>query len=130
MDCKFGYEFVSLLPHQGEIENNVAMDCKTPFKWSEIKNGKIVATQDFSTGKNMVYQDRPGFRDSSALDFRLAPDAKLLKDLPGFQAIPVERIGLHTDEYRQSLPTAVELGRSGGSAAADGGLGYDIQDRK
>jgi hypothetical protein len=53
----------------------------------------------------------------------------LLKDLPGFEAIPVERIGLRTDEYRKTLPTAAELGRSGASAVADGGLGYDIQDR-
>lgn len=121
---------MSLLPHQGKIENNVAMDCKTPFKWTEIKNGKIVPTKDFSTGPNMAYEGHPGFKDSSALDFRLAPDAKLLKDLPGFEAIPVERIGLRTDEYRKSLPTAAELGRLGDPVAADGGLGYDILDRK
>ncbi len=130
VDCKFGDEFVSLLPHQGRIENNVAVDCQTPFKWSEIKNGKMIPTQDFSTGKNIAYQEQPGFKDVAALDFRLAPDVKLLKDLPGFETIPVERIGLRTDEYRKTLPTATELGRSSGSPDSGGGLGYDILDRK
>ena len=129
VDCKFGFEFVSLLPHSGKIENNVAVNCRTPFKWGMVDGGKIVASRDFATGRNVSYQENPGFKDPASLDFRLAPDAKLLKDLPGFEAIPVERIGLRTDEYRKTLPTAAELGRSGASAVADGGLGYDIQDR-
>jgi hypothetical protein len=130
VDCKFGYEFVSLLPHQGKIENNVAVDCKTPFKWSDIKNGKIVATPDFSTGKNIAYQEHPGFKDAASLDFRLTPDAKLLKDLPGFEAIPVDRIGLHTDEYRKVLPNTAKPTQSGASVVPSGGLGYDILDRQ
>jgi hypothetical protein len=90
----------------------------------------MVPTKDFATGRNMIYQDDPGFKDSGALDFRLAPDARLLKDLPGFEAIPVDRIGLRTDEFRKTLPSAVELGRSGASSVSSGGLGYDILDRK
>jgi hypothetical protein len=130
VDCKFGYEFVSLLPHQGKIETNVAVDCRTPFKWSEIKNGKMVLTGDFSTGKNIAYQDQPGFKDADALDFRMAPDAKLLKDLPAFQQIPVEKIGLRLDEYRKTLPSSAELNRAGSSPVTNGGLGYDILDRR
>lgn len=51
-------------------------------------------SKDYGTGKNKVYQDNPGFKDPAAHDFRLALEAKLLKDLPGFQLIRVERIGL------------------------------------
>ncbi len=106
------------------------MDCQTPFKWSEIKNGKMVPTQDFSTGNNIAYQGQPVFKDAAALDFRLAPDAKLLKDLPGFEEIPVDRIGLRTDEYRRTIPTALVFARSREAVGSDGGLGYDILDRE
>lgn len=130
VDCKFGYEFVSILPHEGKIENNVAMDCKTPFKWSEVAKGKMITAKDYGTGQNRVYLQDPGFIHAAARDFRLSPNAKLLKDLPGFQSIPVDKIGLHTDEYRKTMPSAEQLGRSGGMQVTDGGLGYDIMDRK
>ena len=128
VDCKIGFEFVSVLPHQGRIQNNAAVDCRNPLSWREVKNGKNIATKDYSTGKNMVYQKNPGFSDPVALDFRLGKDAVLLKDLPGFERIPFEKIGLQVDEYRKVLPTAAEIGRSG--TVANHGLGYDILDRK
>jgi autotransporter-associated beta strand protein len=130
VDCKFGYEFVSLLPHQGKIENNVAVNCRTPFKWSEVKGGKMVPVKEFATGRNEAFEEDPGFANLLALDFRLAPEAKLLKALPEFQSIPVERIGLRMDEYRKTLPTPADLGRSGETSTPSGGLGYDILDRK
>jgi len=44
-------------------------------------------------------------------DFRLKPDAQVFKDLPGFQPIPFDKIGLYVDEYRRKLPTDTEAGR-------------------
>jgi hypothetical protein len=129
IECNTGYEFVSLLPHQGRIENNVALDCKTPFEWREVKEGKVVPTPDFSTGKNLVAAGDPGFVNRVLRDFRLRPDASLLKDLPGFEAIPVEKIGLQTDEYRPSLPSEEELDRACEHTTLGEGLGYDILDR-
>lgn len=130
VDCKFGYEFVTVLPHQGTIGDNVAVNCKTPFKWSEVKNGKLVPTEEYTTRRNAAYQEDPGFRNSVALDFRLMPDSKLLKDLPGFRSIPFEQIGLQTDEYRRTLPGPAERGLTETRPVAGGGLGYDIMDRK
>lgn len=78
----------------------------------------------------MIYQDNPDFKDSSALDFRMVPDAKALKDLRGFQPIPLDRIGQRLDEYNTSLPSAADLGRSGASDVSDGGLGQDSLDRR
>jgi len=45
-----------------------------------------------------------GFADPAAGNFALRPDARLRKELPAFEAIPVESIGLYQDEYRQRLP--------------------------
>jgi len=45
-----------------------------------------------------------GFKDAKQGDFTLAKDASLLKELPSFEPIPVEKIGLVKDEYRQELP--------------------------
>ncbi len=130
VDCKFGFEFVSVLPHQGRIEHNVAVRCGTPFKWSEVSDGKVAKTADYPTGAHKIYQDDPGFINPLELDFRLRKDARLLMDLPEFRKIPFEKIGLHPDEYRRTLPTAAELGRSGAPSVSSGGLGYDILDRK
>ena len=37
-------------------------------------------------------------------DFTLKPDARLLKEMPGFKPIPFAEIGLYKDEYRTVLP--------------------------
>ena len=129
IDCNTGFEFVSLLPHEGKIENNVAVACKTPLEWREIKDGKAVVVKEFSTQKNMVYETDPGFVDMAKLNFRLKPDAPLFKDLPDFPAIPVEKIGLQVDEYRKTLPTEEELDRACKKTSPGEGLGYDILDR-
>ncbi len=129
IDCKVGYEFVSILPHQGKIENNLAVTCRTPFNWSEVKNGKTISTKDYATGQNKNYQDLPAVKNSTTVDFRVALDSQSLKNLPGIGAIPVDQIGLRTDEYRKALPSAAELGRAG-TAGSKSGLGYDILDRK
>jgi hypothetical protein len=129
VSCTTGFEFVSLLPHQGQIENNVAVMCKTPIQWREVRDGKAVVTKEFSTGKNMIYESDPGFVDMAALDFRLKPGAQLLKDLPGFPAIPFDRIGLQPDEYRKVLPSESELDRACKQTIPGAGLGYDILDR-
>jgi parallel beta-helix repeat protein len=45
-----------------------------------------------------------GFRNAAAGDFSLTPQARLYGELPAFQPIPFERIGLVVDEYRRTLP--------------------------
>lgn len=45
-----------------------------------------------------------GFRHAAAGDFALPRNARLYQELPSFQPIPFERIGLVVDEYRPILP--------------------------
>ena len=37
-------------------------------------------------------------------DFNLKPDARILREMPGFQPIPWDKIGLYKDEWRTELP--------------------------
>jgi len=52
--------------------------------------------------------DKPvdlGFADAAAQNFALKKHARLLKELPSFEAIPFDQIGLYKDDYRRKLPT-------------------------
>lgn len=128
VDCKVGYEFVSILPHRGSIANNVAVDCRKPFVWREVRDGKSVPCGDYSTGPNKAYPSDPGFANPAASGYNLKQDSAVFRDLPGFHAIPAERIGLFIDEYRKSLPSPAEKGTPD-SPSETQGLGYDIMDR-
>jgi len=126
INCNYGFEFVSALPSQ--IDNNIAVNCKHPFSWGAVVDGKVIRTNaNFATGKNVSYDGDPGFVNFAKKDFRLNPDAKVFKDLPGFQPIPFDKIGLFTDEYRQHLPTDKEAGRVGSGNGET--LGVEIEDR-
>jgi len=45
-----------------------------------------------------------GFKDVKKEDLALVKDALLLKELPSFEPIPFDKIGLFKDEYRRELP--------------------------
>ena len=48
--------------------------------------------------------DDMGFADAEKLDFRMSADALVFTKVPGFAAIPFEKIGLYVDEHRKTLP--------------------------
>lgn len=128
VNCNVGFEIVTARPSR--IENNIAVNCPKPFAWQEVKDGKILKSDDtLASGKNLAYADNPGFIDPAKLDFRLKPDAKVFKDLPGFKPIPFEKIGLYVDEFRRRLPTAADAGRLRTGPAVIG-AGYEILDRE
>ena len=128
INCNYGYEIVTALP--SVVNNNIAVNCKNPFMWKWVNGTNIVTTNSsLVTGKNMAYADDPGFVNMAKMDFRLKPDAQVFKDLPGFQPIPFEKIGLFTDEFRPKLPTDKEAGRMEQNSSRDA-LGVEIQDRK
>jgi hypothetical protein len=130
VDCKVGFNFVTILPHQGKIEHNVAVNCEKPFVWSEVLKDKTRVSAEYATGANRTYPGDPGFKARGSLDFELRKDAMLLKDLPGFERIPVGKIGLHLDEYRLALSPRADIEASATDGRApDSGLGYDIMDR-
>ena len=57
-----------------------------------------------------------GFADAATLDFRMKAGAPVFQKVPGFQAIPFEKIGLQTNNLRPTIPPreAKFSGRPGG----------------
>lgn len=45
-----------------------------------------------------------GFADPTTLNFRMSPKAPALSKVPGFAALPFEKIGLYRNELRPTLP--------------------------
>ena len=113
-----------LLPMGTVIERNVAIECKkwmnvgdqanqvpSKFKFSDDRYRKYIDTsaeakppvERITVVDNLVLGDDedPGFVDAAAGDFQLKPDSVVFKKIPGFEAIPFEKIGLVSDEYRK-----------------------------
>jgi len=84
-----------MLPLGNAIRRNVAYRCK---RWLSASGmDKYLDRVEFSD--NLEDIDDPGFVDAAKQDFRLREDSAVLK-LPGWERIPIERIGLYKDEYR------------------------------
>ncbi len=45
-----------------------------------------------------------GFADAAKLDFRMKAGAPVFQKVPGFRAIPFEKIGLQTNDLRPTIP--------------------------
>ena len=88
------------IPSGISVTDNVLVRCgiSIPRDPNEAKGIKV--------GKNFLTKSDPGFADPSRLNFSLKPDSPVFKALPGFRPIPFEKIGLFTDEFRASLPSA------------------------
>jgi hypothetical protein len=50
---------------------------------------------------NWVTKEDPGFVNMANKDFRLKPDAKAYKMIPGFEPVPFEKMGIYKDVYRK-----------------------------
>jgi len=84
-----------LLPLGNVVRRNVAYRCK---RWLSAHGmDKYLERVDFSD--NLITDDDPGFADATHNDFRLREDSAVLR-LPGWETIPIARIGLFKDEYR------------------------------
>ena len=53
---------------------------------------------------NFVTNTDPGFYDVQHGDLRIKSYSVIQQNLPGFEPIPMDKIGLFTDEYRVTLP--------------------------
>jgi hypothetical protein len=78
--------------------NKVLRNISVNSVWLALDGGAKAGTL---LENNLVDQD-PGFKDAAKLDFRLQENSPAFA--LGFKSIPVERIGLVSDEWRASLP--------------------------
>ena len=87
-------------PFGNVVRKNVSVRCR---RWLDVYRGgeKLLKLED-----NFVTKDDPGFVNAKAMDFRLKPDSVVFKEVPGFEAIPFDNIGLVIDEYRKALPVS------------------------
>jgi len=53
---------------------------------------------------NFITDEDPGFVDAANMNFQLRDDSIVYRNIPGFQKIPIERIGPYKDEYRATWP--------------------------
>lgn len=103
-----GCSFVAPIP--SVIQSNVAVACTTGFTWSQVVVGTSSNTFVGSTaaamqsGTNVAFATDPGFLGLSSNDLRLTPNSLVYSNVPGFQPIPFELIGLYNDEYRTNVP--------------------------
>jgi hypothetical protein len=92
------------------IEKNLFVRCETPLR----KSGKPEELVGITFKDNSVSNDLGCFVNPEALDFLLKPNAPVFREIPGFQQIPMKKIGLQPDEFRPEVPPRdMELLRSG-----------------
>lgn len=100
-------------PSRVLIENNLFARCEVPIRRSgteEELSGVLIRN-------NLVSSDLSMFADVEALDFSIKPEASI--GIPGFQPIPVRKIGVHPDDYRALVPPRdLELLRVGNTGHA------------
>ncbi len=74
----------------------------------------------FPPGENWTVDRAPGFVDAAAGDYRLKRDSEVFTKLPGFQAIPFEKIGLPGSSRCCGEPLRAEPPVPIGAGAAPG----------
>lgn len=73
-------------------ERNVAVRCP------------MLLDGDWEENDNFVTDTDPGFVDAAAMNFQLREDAEVFRKIPGFEAIPFNRIGMKR-ESPESMPS-------------------------
>jgi hypothetical protein len=111
INCNVGYQFVSLpsMIDSNKIYNNVSVqngiDFRNRMLAANNKERDTAFIPSLTRTMNKSYKSNPGFVDFELADFKLRADSQIYKDLPGFQPIPFEKIGLFIDAYRKALPS-------------------------
>ena len=79
---------------------------RNPEKWCRERSPRHVDTPYMDIVDNFATEENPGFVDAGRLNFALRPDSVVFREVPGFESIPFEKIGLYVDADRKSLPTS------------------------
>jgi len=94
------FEWETPFLQRNKVTNNVFY--KTPYIVS--KHG-FDSTRFEVWDNNWITDQNPGFVSIEQENFNLKNDAKVFKEVPGFEPIPFDEIGIHQDEYRNILVT-------------------------
>jgi hypothetical protein len=90
------------MPKRNVVERNVAVACD---KWLHTPHMEpYLAENHIDNNLDLATYEEAGFVDAAGLDFRLREDSRVFSDLPGFEQIPFDKIGLYQDEMRKRLP--------------------------
>jgi hypothetical protein len=111
----------------GMLDNRPELPWRTVFSRNVVvlKTGEVTVNKMSGASKkmeglltiadNFSTPDDPGFVDAAHGNYALKKDSVVFTNIPGFVPIPLEKMGLQTDEYRPKLPTPEEAGRTEGS---------------
>ncbi len=101
------------------IENNLFVRCATAIRQSEKGN----ELDGLTFANNIESEDLGMFVNPQDFDFALKLDAPVFAEIPTFQNIPTEKIGIYSDVYRPQVPPRdMELLRTGNTER-----GFDSQ---
>jgi HEAT repeat protein len=102
------------LPHDIDVRNNLFfVKSGSVFDWKF--SGDYLSDPDMvDVRDNFITSQDPGFVDAPNSDYRLRDDSVAYDKIPGFQPIPMDRIGLYIDQYRDRLPAPEPSGGVGG----------------
>ncbi len=95
------------LPKGNSITRNISVGSDTWIKWVETFDHSIVDIRDNIVDSEPGFSD-PLFIDRAKMDFRLKPESPALK--LGFRQLPLDRIGLYSDEYRKAAARTPDIG--------------------
>ncbi len=124
----YGFEIVTTGTNNS-IYNNISVKNTVPYVWKTVTDkARDTAASTITKGTNLTYDTDPGFVNMNQFDFRLKPDSRIFKELPGFQPLPIDKMGLFVDEYRKKLPSDLEVNRFVNLKSKQG-IGTDILDR-
>jgi len=104
INCHWPAIFEAALP--SVIGQNAGIACSNGFVWTLVVSNspsnlfQSSTAAAMQTGPNLSYASDPGFINAATNDFRLVPSSRIYSDLPNFQQIPFELIGLYNDEFR------------------------------
>lgn len=100
------------LPWRTEFIGNLIVSQKPAPSSLKMKKENMNNPALLIEKENLVVSDDPGFVNAASGNYRLREDSKVFKEIPGFQPIPFEKIGLYKDEFRPKLPGEKELQRA------------------
>ena len=95
-------------PTGNRIEQNIFVACGNTRDAHVGRNSQRYVKLD----DNLNVVAAPGLIDPRSLELRPAALATIVKKMPAFEPIAMEKVGLYVDSYRRVIPTAEETGRN------------------